>query len=102
MQEMTKDYVRQTLAQEHLWKTGESDTFTYELSQPWEFTLRREEDRYLPYRYALEGRKTGTLETHGRRYPTMQDAFLHIVNRLNENATVKNRYTDIRQWLDSR
>lgn len=96
---MTKEYVLQTLREEHLWKPGESDTFEVLLSQKWVFTLRREEKQYEPFRYALEGRKIGTHETWGRRYRSMDDAFLHIVNHLNENANVKDRYNRIEDWL---
>lgn len=67
MQEMTKSYVFRTLIEEHLWKTGEEDTFevTLSLSQKWEFTLKREEEQYLPYKYSLTGRKL-ELVKHGQ------------------------------------
>lgn len=96
---MTKKYVLQTLKEEHLWEFGESDTFEVMLSQKWEFTLRKEEETYAPYTYSLNGRKIGTNETWSRRYRSMEEAFLHIVNRLNENANVKNRYNYIEDWL---
>ena len=99
MLEMTKEYVMQTLREEHLWKVGESDTFEVMLSQKWEFTLRKEEEIYAPYKYALNGRKLGTHETWSRRYRSMDAAFLHIVNRLNENANIKDRYKSIEEWL---
>jgi hypothetical protein len=99
MLEMTKEYVMQTLREEHLWKVGESDTFEVMLSQKWEFTLRKEEEIYAPYKYALNGKKLGTHETWSRRYRSMDTAFLHIVNRLNENANIKDRYKSIEEWL---
>lgn len=101
MQEMTKSYVFRTLIEEHLWKTGEEDTFevTLSLSQKWEFTLKREEEQYLPYKYSLTGRKIGTCETRSRRYRSMGAAFLHIVNDLNENVMVKDKYDSIEDWL---
>ena len=99
MLEMTKEYVMQTLKEEHLWKVGKSDTFEVMLSQKWEFTLRKEEEIYAPYTYALNGRKLGTRETWSRRYRSMDAAFLHIVNRLNENANIKDRYKSIEEWL---
>lgn len=37
MLEMTKEYVMQTLREEHLWKAEESDSFEAMLSQKWEF-----------------------------------------------------------------
>lgn len=96
---MTKEYVLQTLREEHLWKVGESDTFEVELSPKWEFTLRKEEETYAPFKYSLTGRKIGTHETWGRRYTSMEEAFLHIDNHLNENANIKNRYNSIEDWL---
>lgn len=99
MKKMTKEYVLRTLREEHLWKPGEADTFEATVYQKWEFTLKREERHYLPYKYSLTGKKIGTLETWARRYRSMEGAFLHIVNRLNENAVVKNKYTYIEDWL---
>lgn len=99
MQEMTRRYVFRTLREEHLWKTGEEDTFDVMLSQKWEFTLKREEEQYLPYKYSLTGRKIGTCETWSRRYISMEAAFLHIVNDLNENVMVKDKYDYIEDWL---
>ena len=96
---LEKEYVMHTLREEHLWKGGESDTFEVMLSQKWEFTLRKEEEAYTPYKYALNGRKLGTHETWSRRYVSMDAAFLHIVNRLNENANIKDRYKSIEEWL---
>lgn len=99
MQEMTRRYVLHTLREEHIWKTGEEDTFEVTLSQKWEFTLKREEEQYLPYKYSLTGRKIGTCETWSRRYRSMEAAFLHIVNDLNENVMVKDKYDSIEDWL---
>lgn len=99
MQKMTKSYVHRTLIEEHLWKSGEEDTFEVTLSQKWEFTLKREEEQYLPYKYSLTGRKIGTHEMRSRRYRSMDTAFLHIVNHLNENVMVKDKYDSIEDWL---
>lgn len=99
MQEMTKEYVLQTLKEENLWKAGDSDTFCFMLSQMWEFTLQREEDTYLPLKYSLKGKKIGTYETWGRRYISMEAALLHIINHLNENVNVQDRYKDLNEWL---
>lgn len=96
---MTREYVLRTLLEEHLWKVGESDTFEVVLSSKWVFTLRREEEIYSPFRYSLEGRKVGTSETWSRRYYDMKGAFLHIVNNLNENANIRNRYSCIEDWI---
>lgn len=96
---MTREFVINTLKKEHLWEVGKTDTFEVELSQKWQFTLRREEDIYAPYKYALNGMKIGTHETWSRRYRSMEEAFLHIVNHLNENANLKNKYNYIEEWL---
>lgn len=99
MQEMTREYVIKTLIEEHLWEEGRIDTFSFKLSQEWEFTLRKEENEYEPFKYSLTGRKIGTCETWGRRYKSMEDAFLHIVNNLNENPNIKDKYKSINEWL---
>lgn len=95
------EYVEQLLRKEQSWKVGESDTFTVDLSKEWEFTLRKEEDaECAPFKYSLVGTVAGTNESWSRRYPSMAAALLHIVNHLNENANVKNRYETIEQWLE--
>lgn len=99
MQKMTREYVIKTLREENLWKEGEADTFSFKLSQEWEFTLQREEKIYEPFKYSLAGRKIGTCETWGRRYINMESAFLHIVNNLNENVNIKDKYKSINEWL---
>lgn len=99
MKKMTKEYILRTLREEHLWKPGDVDTFEATVYQKWEFTLKREEKHYLPYKYSLTGKKIGTNETWSRRYRSMEEAFLHIVNRLNENAAIKNKYNYIEDWL---
>ncbi len=96
---MTRDYVLQTLIEEHLWKVGESETFMFRLSQEWEFTSRGEEELYEPYKFSLYGVKIGTNETWSKRYKNMGNAFLHIVNHLNENENIQNKYKDINEWL---
>lgn len=93
---MTREYVLQTLKEEHLWKPGEEETF---LAHQWGFTLRREEREYLPYKYSLTGKKVETNETWSRRYRSMEEAFLHIVNDLNENVAIKNKYDNLEEWL---
>lgn len=99
MQEMTKEYVLKTLREEPLWKEGESAQFFVMLSQMWEFTLRKEEKAYFPFEYSLRGKKIGTHETWERRYTSMEAAFLHVVNHLNENANIKDKYKSIEEWL---
>lgn len=95
------DYVEQLLREEKLWKSGESDTFTAELSgKEWEFTLRKEEDaECAPFKFSLEGTVAGTNESWRRRYTGMAAALLHVMNGLNENANIENRYKCIEDWL---
>ena len=87
--ELNKAYIIQTLQEEHLWKTGESDTFTF---NEWELTLRKEDKIYLPYTFAIIGKKKNSNETINRRYKSVEKAFLHILNHFNENINVQNRY----------
>ena len=93
---LSKEYILTTLHEERLWKSGESDTFSF---GPWVLTLVREDDWALPFKFALHGSKSGTNETWSRRYLNMEQAFLHIFNRFNENANVKNRYATLDEAL---
>lgn len=98
---MREPFVASVLGSEAFWKTGDTCTFTYRFpfGNVWEFTLTREEaSASLPY--ILRGRELGgTGASHGRRYKTMEDAFLHILNRLNKNHNVRNNYTSVYQWI---
>lgn len=93
-----KKYVLDVLREEPLWKIGHEIVFDATLAQKWKFTLRKE-DACPPYRYSLKGIKTGTCETWIRRYKSADDAFLHVVNHLNENTNVKDRYACLEDWL---
>lgn len=99
MQEMTKEYVSRIIQEENLWKEGETDTFSFMMSQMWEFILRKEEKMYEPFKYSLSGKKIGTYEIWSRRYTSMEAAFLHIVNCLNENVNIRDKYRSIEEWL---
>ena len=110
IQKMTRVFVARMLGSEPTWKAGDKVTFefTYRyIRNKWQMTLRREEDKYEPYKYALEGKKllhdgkpTMYNEIHCRRYPTMEQAFLHIVNHMNDNADIHDRYKTLDQWLN--
>lgn len=94
---LSKEYILNNLAREDLWKPGSKGTFTY---GDWLLTLKREDDLYSPYKFAIEGRKeifskALTYETWSRRYVSMEKAFLHILNHFNENANVKDKYDHI-------
>lgn len=86
---LNKEYIIRTLEEEKLWEEGEADTFEY---GDWELTLRKEEKNYSPFIFSLNGKKKNSLESWGRRYKDMEEVFLHVLNRFNENANVKNRY----------
>ena len=97
--DMTKEYVNHMLMKENSWKDGDANIFYSTLSQKWKFILQKE--NCSPYTYILIGEKIGTNERWTRRYKTIEEAFLHIVNNLNENMAVKNKYQNIREWLFS-
>lgn len=99
IKQFSKKYVIQSLKDEYLWKIGDKDHFEVTFSKKWKLTLRREEEIYAPFKYSLEGNVAGTNETWSRRYLSMEDAFLHVVNLFNEDAAVKNKYKDIYEWL---
>ena len=109
-QRMTRVFVAYMLGTEPTWKPGDSMTFQFtfrDYNSTWEMTLRREESAYAPFAYALEGRrltfkgqKTEYYQTWNRRYKTMEQAFLHIVNHLNENVNIHDHYKTIGQWLN--
>lgn len=68
----------------------------------WNLTLRREEKKYSPFIFSLEGKRIGTDETWGRRYTSLEKAILHILNDFNENINIKNKYTNIEEYLNSK
>ena len=107
---MTKTFVAYTLGSEPTWKPGDTVTFEFtyrHTNNKWRMTLRREESKYEPYRYALHGTKllhngqpTEYAATHGQRYKTMEQAFLHLLNCMNTNANIRNKYKSLEQWFN--
>ena len=99
--ELTKTYIFETLLSEHLWDVGQTAEFSF---RHWDLTLRKEEEIYSPFQFAVTGKhKEFPTNTWGRRYTSMSDAFLHILNHFNENASIRNRYDSISEALfDSR
>lgn len=98
-QKLTKSIVARCLQNEHNWKPGDTLSFTYE---NYELTLQREEDIYAPFLFAIRGH--GHFPTHKtqvvRRYPNMDRAFLHVLNRFNENVNIRNKYKSLEHWFD--
>lgn len=66
---------------------------------PWHLTLTCEDEWALPFKFKLDGFKSGTNETWCRRYISMKEVFLHILNRFNENANIKSQYTPLNEAL---
>ncbi|MBR1377940.1 MAG: hypothetical protein IJ557_02295 [Bacteroidaceae bacterium] len=96
---MEKSYVMQTLREARLWKPGESDTFTH---NGYNIRLEREEQKYAPFIWKVQANKTFPTHTvhTGRRYMTMESAFLHILNSFNENVNIPDKYKSVGQWFD--
>lgn len=92
-----KEYISRTLAEERLWKPGESSAFTF---NGWELKLEREDDSYAPYLFHVTGKRLGTKDTKNRRYTSMEQAFLHIFNEFNENVAIKNRYASLSEAME--
>ena len=59
-------------------------------------------EKYSPFIFSLEGKRIGTDETWGRRYTSLEKAILHILNDFNENINIKNKYTNIEEYLNSK
>lgn len=95
---MTRKECKELLTKCASLATGESVGFTHELHSLWKFNLTREENKYSPSLFRLEG-DGGEYGTIGRRYCTAEAALLHVVNGLNENKAIKNRYTTLEEWL---
>jgi len=108
---MTKAFVAYTLGAEPTWVPGTKTTFKFVFSNcnsTWEMTLTRESDNYTPYKYRLDGKQLtfeGRTPEHPaswcRRYITMDRAFLHILNHFNANAYIRDRYSNVWQWLEN-
>ena len=98
---MNKEFVLNTIKECNLWKVGQCVTFRYTTfcGDEWELIFRKEEEKYLPFKFSMSGRKNGTHETIGRRYRDAESAFLHVMNDFNENANVKDRFDSLESAL---
>ena len=101
---LNKKFIKQLLERKNDFKTGEKVNFIYKNDNEniWNLTLRREEKKYSPFISSLEGKRIGTDETWGRRYTSLEKAILHILNDFNENINIKNKYTNIEEYLNSK
>ena len=102
--ELNKEFIRKVIEKEKDFKIGEQIKFTYKNSNlnVWNITITREEEKYFPFIFAIIGEKNGTNETWSRRYIGIKEALLHIVNNFNENASIKNRYSSIEEYLNEK
>ena len=108
---LSRVFVARTLGSEPLWHVGHEVKFQFTFgncNSTWELTLRREEDKYAPFSYALHGRqltfdgKTPEYPASwSQRYTSMERAFLHVLNHGNDNANIPNRYKSLDQWLNA-
>lgn len=101
---LNKKFIKQLLERKNDFKTGEKVNFIYKNDNEniWNLTLRREEKKYSPFIFSLEGKRIGKDETWGRRYTSLEKAILHILNDFNENINIKNKYTNIEEYLNSK
>lgn len=86
------------------WEVGHEESYRDRLTYDWTFTIRREEEKYAPFKYELKGvcdevSIVGTHQTWSHRYCTIDDLLLHIKNRLNQNGAISNRYLSIEEYL---
>lgn len=93
--------INKLLERKNNFKVGEKEEFTYKNynGNDWSFVLRREEEQYYPFIFALEGNKLGTNEMLSRRYTSIEQAILHIVNCFNENSEIQNKYSDLQDYI---
>ena len=101
---LNKKFIKQLLERKNDFKIGEKVNFIYKNDNEniWNLTLRREEKKYSPFIFSLEGKRIGTDETWGRRYTSLEKTILHILNDFNENINIKNKYTNIEEYLNSK
>lgn len=85
-------FILNALSQEASWKPGDQETFFFD---NWNLSLKREEDLYKPFTFSVSGSKRNSNETINRRYTCMEKAFLHILNRFNENAYIEDKFKSL-------
>ena len=95
-----RNLAKEIIDKENELKIGEQITFLYK--NTWDITITREEEKYSPFLFSINGKKIGTNETWNRRYTGIKEALLHIVNDFNENASIKNRYSNIEKYLNEK
>ena len=94
---MNKVFIIETIKSSKTWNGTERIVFRH---NNWNLILRKEESIYNPFTFSVSGNKEGTHETISRRYTSVEDAFLHILNGFNENAQIKDKYSSLNDALE--
>ena len=106
MTNFSKEFIFATMLKEKELKPGDEIIFQKKdrSGAMWTYKIIREDKEYKPLNFALEGRRNeawecGTYATFGRRYKNLDSLFTHLMNNLNENAAIPNKYEKIEQYL---
>ena len=95
---MNKVFIIETIKSSKTWNGTERIVFRH---NNWNLILRKEESIYNPFLFSVSGNKEGTHETISRRYTSVENAFLHILNGFNENAQIKDKYSSLNDALEA-
>ncbi|MDY3141762.1 MAG: hypothetical protein SOW30_03640 [Parabacteroides sp.] len=75
-------------------------SFRLQLHFLWHVNIIREKEEWcLPYKYSLTAVCLDAPNSFGRRYTSFDNALLHCLNGFNENATIKDRYASVEDYL---
>lgn len=85
---LTKELVLQWLKEAAGWEAGHNELFEY---KHWSLGIHKEDDSYQPFTFGVAGHHKGTAETICRRYRSIEEAMLHVVNGFNEMPTSETR-----------
>ena len=94
---MNKAFIIETINSSKTWNGTERIVFRH---NNWNLILRKEDSIYNPFTFSVSGNKEGTHETISRRYISVENAFLHILNGFNENAQIKDKYSSLNEALE--
>jgi hypothetical protein len=103
----SKRFVLDMLLKEHEFKEGDTFLFTAPHAakgDTWTFRVQKGEK---PFNYGYDQhdrfRVWATSESHGTTgggvYDNLEEFFLDLLNNFNRNVAIKNRYSDLRDWL---
>lgn len=95
--ELNLQFILDSLSREASWKQWDYTSFSFE---NWDLTLKRESDQYYPFTFSVSGQKRNTNETISRRYVGLEQAYLHILNRFNENMAIENRFKSLSDIME--